>query len=170
MRKLLAAALLLAACSAGQHGMTPLASAAREGNAKAIAELCARGADPDAPSGGNDWTPLLHAVHTDQPGSVRALLDAGANPDAAPPNGITPLMMAAGYGRRPIVDQLLRHGAHTGIRDPSGAVALDYALTGMTDIDAFTYFQCQNDTARALAPVSPHPQKSSLRWARIKGC
>jgi ankyrin repeat protein len=150
--------------------MTPLASAVREGNAKAIAELCARGADPNEPAGGNGWTPLLHAVHTNQPGSVRALLDAGADADLASPNGITPLMMAAGYGRRPIVDQLLRHGAHPGVRDPSGAAALDYALTGMTDIDAFTYFRCQNDTAGALAPVSPQPQKSSLRWAKIKGC
>jgi ankyrin repeat protein len=163
-------ALLLVACSVRHNGFTPLANAAREGDADGIRQLCARGADPDQASGENVWTPLLHAVHKNQLDSVRALLDAGASADSAAPNGTTPLMMAAGYGNRPMVALLLELGADADIRDRSGAVALDYALTGMTDVDAFTFFRCQNDTARVLASVSPEPQHSSRRWAKMKGC
>jgi ankyrin repeat protein len=170
MRTLLAAALLLAACSVRTNDLSPLANAAREGNAKAIGDLCARGADPNAPSGDNGWTPLLHAVHKNQLDSVRALLGAGANPDLGSRSGMTPLMMAAGYGNQPMVGMLLRGGARADVRDHDGAVALDYALTGVTDIDDFTFFRCQGETASALAKVSPEAQRSSLRWARIKGC
>ena len=45
-------------------------------------------------------------------------------------------MMAAGYGNRPMVALLLERGAKADVRDRSGAVALDYALTGMTDVDS----------------------------------
>src|SRR5688572_31319395 len=100
-------ALLLVACSVRQNGFTPLANAVREGDADSVRQLCARGADPNQPSGHNGWTPLLHAVHTNQLDNARALLDAGANADVAAPNGTTPLMMAAGYGNRPMVALLL---------------------------------------------------------------
>ena len=170
MRKLIALALLFTACSVRTNEFTPLADAARMGNAKTIADLCARGANPDELSGEYRWTPLLHAVHKNQLESVRALLDAGANPNLATPSGMTPMMMAAGYGNRPIVGLLLRRGARTDVRDHSGAVALDYALTGITDIDDFTFFRCQNDVAGVLVDVSPEPQKSSVRWAKMKGC
>ncbi len=170
MRKLLAVTLLFAACSVRTNDLSPLANAAREANAKAVADLCARGADPNAPSGDNGWTPLLHAVHRNQLDNVRMLLDAGANPNVASRSGMTPLMMAAGYGNQPMVSVLLRGGARADVRDDDGAVALDYALAGITDIDDFTFFRCQNETASALAKVSPAPQKSSVRWAKMKGC
>jgi len=163
-------ALLLVACTVRHDGFTPLANAAREGDADSVRQLCARGADPNQPSGEHGWTPLLHAVHKNQLDNVRALLDAGASADIAAPNGTTPLMMAAGYGNRPMVALLLERGAKADVRDHSGAVALDYALTGVTDVDDFTFFRCQNDTAAVLARVSPEPQHSSRRWAKMKGC
>jgi len=168
--RILAAVLLLTACTVRHDGFTTLATAARDGDTRAIATLCARGMDPNAPSGKHGWTPLLHAVHKNQRKSVRALLDAGADVDRGAPNGTTPLMMAAGYGNRPMVEILLQRGARAEIRDRSGAVALDYALTGLSDVDGFTLFRCQNDTARVLGRVSPEPQRSSTRWARMKGC
>lgn len=162
--------LLVAACSTPGNEFTPLANAARSGDVAAVRTLCAGGADANARTGSNGWTPLLHAVHKNQSGTVAALLDSGAVVDAASPNGTTPLMMAAGYGNREMVALLLRRGATPGQRDGGGAVALDYALTGVTDIDGFTFFRCQNETAGLLRGASPAPQSSSSRWARIKGC
>jgi ankyrin repeat protein len=150
--------------------MPPLVTAARSGDVQSIRALCARGADPDQPSGGNAWTPLLHAVHKNQPGSVAALLDAGATPDRATGSGMTPLIMAAGYGGSEVVKVLLAHGADPAIRDADGAAAVDYALTGMTDIDDFTWFRCQTEATRLLARVSPPPTKEARRWSHLKRC
>jgi ankyrin repeat protein len=163
-------ALTLIACAARRNEMSPLVTAARSGDVQSIRALCARGADPEQPSGGNDWTPLLHAVHKNQPGSVAALLDAGATPDRATGSGMTPLMMAAGYGSSEVVKVLLAHGANPAIRDADGAAAVDYALTGMTDIDDFTWFRCQTEATRLLARVSPPPTKESRRWSHMKRC
>ena len=171
MRKLVLALLLLAACTAGHpDAASPLERAVRNGDTKTIAALIAQGADPNAVSGRNDWTPLLHAVHKNQIGSVRALLDAGADVNRAAPNRLTPLMMAAGYDNRPMVELLLSRGANPAARDLDDFVALDYALTGFTDIDSFTFFGCHPGTVGVLSRVSPPPQRSSTRWATMKGC
>src|SRR5262245_52192729 len=133
-------AFLLAACHAVTRSpFTPLCDAAREGNTKAIRSLVATGEDPNAASGGNDWTPLLHAIHKHQNASVTALLDAGADVNRATPGGMTPLMMAAGYGYDDTVQILLAQKANIGLRGEEGDTALDWALTGMNDIDRMTF-------------------------------
>lgn len=162
--------LFVAACAMPKNELTPLVDAARSGDAAAVRTLCAAGADPDARAGSNGWTPLLHAIHTNHPASAAALLEAGADANAPTPEDMTPLMMAAGYGRPEMVALLLRHGATAAQRDLDGAVALDYALTGITDVDDFTFFRCQNDTVALLRQASPPPQTSSIRWAHLKGC
>ncbi|HEY2828887.1 MAG TPA: ankyrin repeat domain-containing protein [Thermoanaerobaculia bacterium] len=143
----------------------------RSGDVPAVRQMLARGADPNAAEGANDWTPLLHAIHKNQLGSVEALLDGHANPNLAV-NGMTPLMMSAGYGYTPIVRLLLARGADPRIRDLDGWTAVDYAVSGMTDIDRFTFFSCQDDTVRAL--IAGHaPREITTRWRRwgaIKGC
>ncbi|HEX7191738.1 MAG TPA: ankyrin repeat domain-containing protein, partial [Thermoanaerobaculia bacterium] len=125
--------------------MSSLIGAVRDGNVTEVRQLLARGADPNAPEGVNDWTPLMHAVHKNQLGSVAALLDGHADPNRAV-NGGTPLMMAAGYGYTPIVRLLLARGADPHIRDLDGETAVDYAVAGMADLDRFTFFRCQDDT------------------------
>src|ERR1043165_9625531 len=95
---------------------TSFIGAVRSGNVAEVRQKLAQGADPNAPDGVNDWTPLLHAIHKNQLGSVEALLDGHADPNRAV-NGLTPLMMAAGYGYTPIVRLLLARGA-----DPNRAV------------------------------------------------
>lgn len=147
-----------------------LVIAAREGDVPQMRALLAQGADPNEPSGTNQWTPLMHAIHKNQLASVAALLDGHANPNLASLSGETPLMMAAGYGQAAIVRLLLARGAKPNITDRIGDTALDYALTGTSDIDDFTLFHCQDEAARALIAAGAHANSRSIRFARLKGC
>lgn len=163
MRHLIGLVLLAAA--------TSFIGAVRSGDVAEVRRMLANGADPNAPEGVNDWTPLMHAIHKNQPGSVAALLDGHADPNRTV-NGGTPLMMAAGYGYTPIVLLLLAHGADPRIRDLDGETALDYAVAGMIDLDRFTFFSCQDNTVRVL--LAAHAPRTitqrSRRWGRLKGC
>jgi hypothetical protein len=163
MRRLISFILLLA--------ISGFIESVRSGDVQAVRAMLARGADPNAAEGVNDWTPLLHAIHKNQLGSVAALLDGHADPNLAV-NSMTPLMMAAGYGYTPIVRLLLARGANPGLRDLDGWTAVDYAVSGMTDIDRFTLFSCQDDTVRAL--IAGHAPREITprwrRWAKLKGC
>ena len=168
MRKL-ALVLLLAGCAARTE-VSPLVAAVRNGNVAETKTLIARGADVNAPSGVNRWTPLLHAVHKNQLDTAAALLAAGADPNRAAPDGTTPLMMAAGYAHREMITLLLHNDADAKAVDRRGDAAIDYALTGVTDLDDFTYFKCQDYTVLMLKDVSPQPRPSSAQWAKWKGC
>jgi len=159
-------------------GWTPLIWAAREGHVNAVRALIERGADPDLPdSSSNGWTPLLHAIHRDQPDVVAALLAGGASPDRQIAGGLSPLMMAAGYGQTETVNLLLRRGANPRRTDDRGENALDLALTGVADIDDFSFIRCQDATTRAILaadPKIPFGRTSADRLAaaaaRVKGC
>jgi ankyrin repeat protein len=170
MRRLFLILLLIVGCVASGNKSSDLTEAVRSGDVAAVKMLCARGVDPNLPTGRNGWAPLMHAVHKNQLGTAAALLAAGADPNRAAGGMMTPLMMAAGYGNHEMVALLLRGGAKASQADGEGSTALDYALTGMTDLDDFTYFKCQNETVSLLRPVSPKPQAGGLRWARLKGC
>ena len=166
MKTWVLAAILLAACMVRPHAeFSELVDAARAGDTALIRQLVSKGADPNEPAGDNQWTPLLHAIHKHQTASVGALLDAGADANRAGDDGVTPLMMAAGYGYDDAVRVLLQRGAK-----PDGA--LDWALIGTTDIDRFTYFSCQDSTVRLLRGAAPslQPTASAQRWAKMKGC
>src|ERR1700686_1724285 len=150
---LFACAILLAGCFAEPRDMPPLVAAARDGNAAAVREIVKSGADPNAEYGALNWTSLMHAVDRNQIGSVEALLDSGADVNRTgdyeteprtKQRGVTPLMMAAGYGYTPIVELLLRHGADPARVDGDGNRALDYALAGM--LYRVTFFGCQDST------------------------
>jgi ankyrin repeat protein len=173
MRTSVVAALLFTACNiVRQAQVSPIAGAAREGDPTKIRELATRGADPNAPSGGNRWTPLLHAVHKHQNASVAALLNAGADVNRADEQGVTPLMMAAGYGYDDTVQLLLQRHADARVKRSNGETALDWAMSGMTDIDRFTFFQCQDSTAQLLRKAAPgvKPLSGARRWATMKRC
>ncbi len=163
-------AILLTACGHAPAADSPLFAAARSGDGAEVTRLVKAGADPNQHGGVNDWPVLMHAVHKRQLGTAKALLDAGANPNAANPNGYTPLMMAAGYGDAAIVRLLLAHGANVRLADSHGATALDYARDGVSDIDDFTLFRCQDDAARALLAADPAQPRGRSWWARMKRC
>jgi uncharacterized protein len=147
-----------------------LTDAVRAGDMARTRALLAGGADPNRPTGINEWPPLLHAVHKNQLATAEELLRHGADPDRGGPEGMTPLMMASGYGNEAMVALLLHHGADPHLRTRDGASALDFALTGVSDIDKFTLFQCQDATAALLARAHVSAQTSSRAWARVKRC
>jgi len=165
-------AFCLLGCAHPRAEFTPLIDAARNGDAATVRSLIAQGADPNAPSGGNGWTPLLHAIHKAQPRSVEALIDGGADVNRIAGDGVTPLMMAAGYGYADIVRTLLTHGANPRIADSAGFRAIDLAAAGVADIDRFTLFQCQDETVRLLRDADPsiHLHSKVATWAHAKGC
>jgi len=165
--------LLIIGCGVRQYAhFTPLADAARAGDVPTIRTLIAHGADPNEAAGQNNWSPLLHAIHKQQLASVQALLDGGADINRISGDGITPLMMAAGYGYTDIVEVLLRRGANPRIAGPDGVRAIDLAVAGIPDIDRFTLFQCQQDTVRVLRAADPSVRVSPrvLMWAKAKRC
>ena len=157
--------VLLAGCGYHQP-ISNLARAARSGDLAAIRALIANRADPNAPSGVNGWTPVMHAIHKNQAGAAYALIKAGADVNATSPNGETALMMAAGYGQTGVVRGLLKRGANPRLRSEGRWTALDFAVTGVADIDAFTLGKCQASTVRALHESAPdvRPSKSLLHW------
>lgn len=166
------------AATANSHdpdGWTPLIWATREGQPDAVHFLLIHGADPNLVDKANRWTPLLHAVHRHQRAVAEQLLLAGAKPNQAVAEGLTPLMMAAGYGDAEAVRLLLAHGADPARRDGHGESALDYALAGISDIDDFTIFKCQDEAARALLAggarlEGTHADKMAQMSARMKHC
>jgi hypothetical protein len=162
---------LLTACFAAPRDQSPLIAAARAGDVAAVRRLAAGGNANEA-GGVNGWPVLMHAIHKNQLGSLAALLDAGADPNRADPRGLTPLMMAAGYGRTDMVKLLMARGADARTTDRDGETALDYALAGTLDIDELTIFSCQDSTVRALlaAGAPPHAQRGRIRAAKLKRC
>ena len=110
---------------------SPLIWAARADRVESVRLLLEAGADPDRRDNGRTgWPPLLHAVHTNAPGAVRELLAAGADVNQAAPNGLTPLMMAAGECKREIFEVLLEAGADPYARKQGDETVLTYAVLG----------------------------------------
>ena len=173
-QKLLTLVIAFGGCVVRSSSEPPLIHAVREGDVAAVQMLVAKGADLNAPSGGNKWSPLLHAVHKNQLGTAKALLDAGADVDRAAPSGMTPLMMAAGYGNTEMVALLVAHRADLRKKNKDGESAYDLALTGMTDIDDFTWFRCNEKTLawlqRNVPDIRATASKGALRWAKAKRC
>jgi uncharacterized protein len=158
------------------RGITVLGLAARTGRVAVLEQLVSAGADPNLRDRTeNEWTPLLHAVHKHQRASVQALLRLGANPDLG--SGLTPLIMAAGYGNSAMVKLLLDGGADPYLTMKSGENALGAAVIGSGDIDEWTVGQCQTDTVKLLLARAPKLPVQAvwfarpMLWpARLRGC
>ena len=143
--------------------------AVRDGNAPEITALLDLGADPNAvDEGNNGWTVLMHAIHTGNDSAVRFMLDRGVDVNRRSRNGGTALMMAAGYGNAILVEALLREGADPRAEAPDGSSVLSMAVGGISDIEHFTFGECQTATVRSLKEVAPDLQlKESDRVARL---
>jgi ankyrin repeat protein len=84
----------------GQTGATALHVAAFWGRLSIAKLLLAHGANVDAISTPNRWTPLYDAVHSRRVEIARLLLQSGANPDATDKDGATPLDYCEQTGHR----------------------------------------------------------------------
>ena len=158
------AAFWLAGCN--MQPDDPLIGAARSGDTKTLRVLLAGGADPNRRWGVNRWTPLMHAIHKNQMGSVEALLASGADINARSGDGITALMMAAGYGYTDIVQVLLDHGADVRAETSGGDNALTMAVGGVPDIDKFTVGKCQTETVAAILKKAPNLRMKDSAYGR----
>jgi len=109
---------------ANSAGETALMMAALRGQLDWVKKLLVRGAQINR----EGWTPLHYAATAaDGESSIELLIKEGAELNARSPNGSTPLMMAARYGRESAVDALLKAGADKGLRNEQGLSALDFA-------------------------------------------
>jgi hypothetical protein len=163
---------MLTGCGLGE-AVSPLISAAREGNVDRIKSLAAVHVNLDEPGGVNHWTPLMHAIHKNQAAAVEALLEAGARVNVVSGN-TTALIMAAGYGQSEIVRILLSHGGDPKLAVRPGVTALAAAVGGSRDIDNYTAGKCQTDTVKMLLERDPSlliPSDSdAVQTAQKGGC
>ena len=108
------------------QGESPLMMAALKGYLPQAKRLIERGAEVNKPG----WAPLHYAASNPEPVGLeiaRLLLEHHAYIDAESPNKTTPLMMAARYGRDPVVQLLLDEGADPLLRNEKGLSAIDFA-------------------------------------------
>jgi ankyrin repeat protein len=108
-------------------GETALMLAAIRGHLDLVQRLLERRAQVNQPG----WTPLHYAASHDGEQALpitQLLLERHAFIDARSPNGSTPLMLAAHYGRREVVELLLREGAEPLARNQQGLNAIDFAM------------------------------------------
>ena len=128
-------------------GQTVLHWASARGHGDVVTLLREYGANPNTHDGSR-WTPLHRAAEGGHKDAANALCEnataqAGteakekaktkADPNAAGPNGVTPLMLAARRGHAGMVKLLIRLGADPKLEDRKGERAKDYAERGGHD-------------------------------------
>lgn len=139
--------------AANAHGETALMMAALRGRLDQVQALVARGAvlPGQGAAGARAWTPLHYAVSADvDDHGAQWLLQRGANANAVAPNGNTPLMLAAAYGRESAVRLLVAAGAQRQLRNDRGLSASDFARNAGRE--ALAQWLAASPTGAASAP------------------
>ena len=129
-----------------------LMMAALGGYLEAARALIARDADVNK----TGWTPLHYAASGATEYSIEMtvlLLEHHAYIDAASPNGTTPLMMAARYGSRDVVQLLMQEGADPTLKNQLGLTAVDFARQAGRD-----------DVAELITQAVRQRQPSRGKW------
>merc|ERR1719229_361154 len=105
-----------------------LHEAAKNGDLKAVQEFLGRKRPLDAQDH-KGITPLGYAVGANRIAVVKLLLDSRANPYAVDSAGNSGLHYAAGYGRKELLEYLLKVGAAVNQANAQGLRPLDVATT-----------------------------------------
>lgn len=126
------ALVLLAQSQTAAPAPQDLFAAVKSGDASALQNLIAHGADVNA-ADADGLTPLYLAALRGDTAAAGTLLAAGAKVDLPDNLGMTPLHAAAFGGRDDVVALLLAHGASANPRDKAGMTPLHYAAAGGHD-------------------------------------
>lgn len=110
----------------GSCGRTPLMVASSVGNTRLVDLFLKEGANPNA-VGYKLMTALHEASSNGRLEVAKLLINAEAKIDAVSEDGVTPLMCAAAWGYKNLVDLLLKKGANKFLKDSYGASAIDIA-------------------------------------------
>ena len=94
-----------------KNGVTPLMSAAEEGDVATIEALIKQGANVNQGDKHGVTALLIAAIYGQKP-AVEALIKHGANVDLGNDQGLSPLIAAAANGYDDVVDVLVKHGAN----------------------------------------------------------
>ena len=99
-------------------------NASKRGNAVAVRNLLAKGANPNMTTEKTGYTPLMTASYNGRLAVVQILLTKRVNVNHKGIDGWTALMMAAHEGHLPVVQALLTKGADPNIKNNKEATAL----------------------------------------------
>ncbi|HYZ85083.1 MAG TPA: ankyrin repeat domain-containing protein [Bryobacteraceae bacterium] len=111
-------------------------------------------------------TPLIGAVLTNDTKAAKKLLDEGTDPNSTPFFGLTPLTIAIISANKPLVTDLLAHGADVNAKDGNGSTTLMWAVGSDTPDLALVDEMLKRG-------VDPNVQnkfgESALTWAVRRG-
>ncbi|XP_044284541.1 ankyrin repeat and SOCS box protein 3 [Varanus komodoensis] len=103
---------------------TPLFLAVENGHADVIKLLLQHGANINGSHCWSEWNSLHQAVFQNYPEILKLLLDQGAEKDSVDDFGITPLFVAAQYGKLECLNILLSYGAEVNCQAKDWATPL----------------------------------------------
>ena len=155
--------------------MTPLISAAREGDVVRINKLLNEGAKIDEPNIGK-WsaTPLFWSLFHCEYEAAEFLLNKGANANIPDSYGATPLIMAVSWCPNvdvSFVEHLIQKGADVNFADADGVTSLHYAISsGSDDVARLLIEKGANVNAidnKGATPLILAVQKKNLFIAKL---
>lgn len=155
--------LTLAAATRGSSTAPGLIDAVRTQNHQLIPTLISQA---DVNQRQPDGATALHwAAHWDDVATADMLLRAGARANVFDDHGVSPLIMAAGNGSRPMVQLLLDHGA-----DANAATAIgDTALMAAARAGSLDAVQALVDRGAVLDATERSRNQTALMWAVAEG-
>ncbi|KAF8681806.1 hypothetical protein HU200_045244 [Digitaria exilis] len=154
--------------SSPELGMTPLISAASEGQIAAVRYLLDKGADPNKQDH-EGYAPLHDAAKGGFDEIARLLLSGGAIVDISSADG-TPLHAAAAFGKISVMQILLEHHADVNKVSPRDCTPLAETLLATPErVNESTRLKCMKLLVKAGADLnSRHPQ-TPLVIATLRG-
>jgi len=143
------------------NGMTPLMWAAGVGKPETVELLVAKGAKTDAVDRLTGETAFMRALRTGKPETVKILM--ASKPDLAQRNsmGMTPFLVACGYGDVQKITMLMDAGADLTAKDNRGWGAIDHAKNRVDTRrdEVVKFIEPKVPASTATAPPQPEPSK-----------